>query len=36
MECKNVQNILIDFIEGNISADIKVQIEEHLLTCAKM
>lgn len=33
MECKNIQNILIDFIEGNISSDIKVQIEEHLLTC---
>ncbi|MBU8892248.1 MAG: HEAT repeat domain-containing protein [Bacteroidales bacterium] len=33
MECKNIQNVLIDFIEENISADIKIQIEEHLLTC---
>jgi len=33
MECKNIQNVLIDFIEGNIPEDIKVQIEEHLLTC---
>ena len=33
MECNNIKNILIDFIEGNISEDIKVQIEEHLLTC---
>lgn len=33
MECKNTQNLLIDFIEGNIPEDIKVQVEEHLLTC---
>ncbi|MBI9055344.1 MAG: HEAT repeat domain-containing protein [Bacteroidales bacterium] len=33
MECKNIQHTLIDFIERNISEDIKVQIEEHLLTC---
>lgn len=33
MECKNTQNLLIDFIEGNIPVDIKVQVEEHLLTC---
>lgn len=33
MECKNIQNSLIDFIEGNIPEDIKVQIEEHLLKC---
>ena len=33
MECKNIQNLLIDFIEEKIPEDIKVQIEEHLLTC---
>lgn len=33
MNCKNIQNLMIDFIEGNISEDLKVQIEEHLLTC---
>lgn len=33
MECRNIQHTLIDFIEGNISEDIKVQIEEHLLIC---
>ena len=33
MECKNIQNILIDFIEGNISEHLKVQIEDHLLNC---
>jgi len=35
MECKNIQNLIVDFIEGNVSADIQVQIEEHLLTCKK-
>jgi hypothetical protein len=35
MDCKNTQNILIDFIEGNIPDDTKVQIEEHLLTCSQ-
>jgi len=35
MECKNIQNLLIDFIEGNIQADIKVQMEEHLMACGK-
>jgi len=33
MECKNIQNLLIDFIEETISNDIKIQVEEHLLTC---
>jgi hypothetical protein len=33
MECKNTQNLMIDFIEGNIPEDIKIQVEEHLLTC---
>lgn len=33
MECKNIQNLLIDFIEGNIQANIKAEIEEHLLSC---
>ena len=33
MECINIQHTIIDFIEGNISQDIKVQIEEHLLNC---
>lgn len=33
MDCKNIQNVLIDFIEENISEHLKVQIEEHLLTC---
>jgi hypothetical protein len=33
MECKNIQHTLIDFIEGTLSEGIKVQIEEHLLTC---
>ncbi|PLX16882.1 MAG: hypothetical protein C0597_07610 [Marinilabiliales bacterium] len=35
MECKNIQNILIDFIEGNVPDDVKVQLEEHLLTCTQ-
>ena len=33
MKCNNTQNLLIDFIEGNIPDDFKVQVEEHLLTC---
>lgn len=33
MECNNIQHTIIDFIEGNVSEDIKLQIEEHLLNC---
>ncbi|MEE4196508.1 MAG: HEAT repeat domain-containing protein [Bacteroidales bacterium] len=33
MECRNLQNIIADFIEGNISDDLKAAIEEHLLEC---
>lgn len=33
MECKNIQNLIVDFIEGNISGDIKEQVEQHLLVC---
>ncbi len=33
MECRNIQNLMIDFIDGNISGDMKEQIEKHLLVC---
>ena len=35
MECRNIQNLMIDFIDGNIFGDRKEQIEEHLLVCKK-
>ncbi|MFP4025500.1 MAG: HEAT repeat domain-containing protein [Thiohalospira sp.] len=33
MECKNIQNLMIDFIDRNISGDKKDAIEKHLLEC---
>lgn len=34
MECKNIQNQLIDYIENNISKEEKLSIETHINSCS--
>ncbi len=33
MECKNIEKLLIDYIEGELSPEVKQKVEEHLSAC---